>query len=396
MSTRPTDLISKKTQNKSLKSFKSISSDSIAEIILTSGTWSRPKGVTLSHGNLLANLEGVDKAYHLKSNSRLLSILPLSHAYEQMIGLIIPLFRGASITYLSDITAKQLKEACLERKITLIVAVPRILEVLHKEIIRQIPASKRDTFEKFIILSNILPITLRRKLYNKVHSTLGKNLRTFVVGGAPLDEKLDKFFQGLGYEVFIGYGLSETSPVLSISLDQKRTRGNVGKPLSNIKVEINKDGEIRARGKSVFHGYWPNKRQGSFFNTGDLGNFDKKGNIVLNGRIKNLVVFPNGDKIFLEDIEKIAEGFDSIDESCALDIGDEQSPHLHLFVIAKKIDLEECRVYINQKLPFGISIKSLSLAELQSLPRTHTLKLMRRKILDYHKDHIKRIKSLSS
>lgn len=387
------NLSKKNMQRASLDSFEIINQDNIAEIILTSGTWSRPKGVTLTHKNILANLAGVDKTYQLADDARLLSILPLSHAYEQMIGLFVPLFRGASITYLQDITSNSLKEACGEQKITLIVAVPRILEVLHKEIMKKIPNSKRVFFENIVISSTNLPIYLRRKLYKKVHMALGRTLKTIVVGGAPLEYKLDKFFQGLGYELLVGYGLSETSPVISISKNQQRTKGDVGKPLHNIETKVSAKGEIIVRGESVFYGYWPEKRRGGFFCTGDLGSFDRKGNIILKGRIKNLIVFPNGDKIFLEDIEKIADSYSGVEESCALNIGNDRSPLLHLFIVANKTDNNALKEYINSKLPYGIRVASISKAKMRSLPRTHTLKLKRNQIIEYHAGQINHIKS---
>ncbi len=379
-----------------LESFEELGGATISEIILTSGTWSQPKGVTLTHKNLLSNLAGVDSAYRLNDGAKLLSILPLSHAYEQMVGLFVPLYRGAAITYITEIRADILATAIGEHGITTIVAVPRILELLRKGILKKVPPSKRPAFEKFVIHSRRLPVSARRMLFSKVHKSIGVSLRTLTVGGAPLDQNLDHFFQGLGYTVLVGYGLSETAPVLSVSLDQRRVPGSVGQPLHNVSVELTEDGEVVARGDNVFRGYWPKQHEGEKFRTGDLGRFDKRGDLVLVGRSKNLVIFPSGDKIFLENIEKIADGLKGVEESCAANLGDDSRPHIHLFAVTDGSEIDHFRESINAKLPFGVQIKTISKARIEALPRTHTLKLSRKQIIDHHTQDIEKITARSS
>ena len=384
-------IVKDKVSALNIQDFETLGGDVLAEIILTSGTWSQPKGVTLTHKNLLSNLKGVDTAYKLADGAKLLSILPLSHAYEQMVGLMVPLYRGASIAYVNEIRADILTDAIKDGEITTIVAVPRILELLQKGVLKKVSQSNRHAFNKFVINARYLPISVRRKLFTKVHESLGPSLTTFTIGGAPLEQSLDHFFQGLGYTVLVGYGLSETSPVLSISLEQKRKAGSVGRPLANVNIELSTDGEVVARGDSVFHGYWPEKHKGKKFKTGDLGHFDDHGNIVLTGRSKNLVVFPSGDKIFLEDIERIADGFSGINESCAANIGDDNNPHIHLFVITTHQRLDHLREKINSKLPFGVNVRTVSRARIEALPRTHTLKLSRKQIIDCHYKDIEKV-----
>lgn len=389
-------LLKAKNPNPKLETFKAPGRNTIAEIILTSGTWSQPKGVTLTHKNLLSNLAGVDTAYRLADDAKLLSILPLSHAYEQMVGLFVPLYRGAVMTYITEIRPDILTNAISEHGITTIVAVPRILELLRKGVLKKIPLSKRPTFEKFVIHSRKLPVAARRRLFAKVHKSIGASLRTFAVGGAPLEPKLDHFFQGLGYTVLVGYGLSETAPVLSVSLDQKRITGSVGQPLDNVSIKLAEDGEVIARGDNVFRGYWPEKHQDKYFSTGDLGRFDKHGNLILVGRSKNLVIFPSGDKIFLEDIEKIADGIEEIEESCAANLADDNRPHIHLFAISDSGDLDQLKDRINAKLPFGVQVRTISKARIETLPRTHTFKLSRKQIIDHHAEDIAKLTARSS
>ncbi len=376
-----------------LEGFEQLDGDTLAEIILTSGTWSQPKGVTLTHKNLLSNLAGVDSTYTLADGAKLLSLLPLSHAYEQMCGLFIPLFRGATITYMSEIQPDTLTDAIKRHQISTIVAVPRILELLQKGVLKQLSPSKRAAFKKFVIQARWLPFTARRAIFSKVHRSLGTSLKTLVIGGAPLQQELDYFFQGLGYTVLVGYGLSETSPVLCVSLDQRRPPGRVGQPMFNVSLKLNEAGEVLAEGDNVFYGYWPERRPQEPFNTGDLGRFDRKGNLLLIGRSKNLVIFPSGDKIFLEDIEQLANILPEVAESCVANLGDDRNPHLHLFVVTDSQTLEPMRELINTKLPFGIRVTSISLASTAVLARTHTLKLNRQQIM---RDHAQLIASLTA
>ncbi len=262
--------------------------------------------------------------------------------------------------------------------------------------LRKVPPSKRPAFEKFVIHARRLPVPARRKLFAKVHKSLGPSLRTLTIGGAPLEPKLDHFFQGLGYTVLVGYGLSETAPVLSASLDQKRVAGSVGQPLANVQIELTDEGEVVAQGDNIFHGYWPKQHKEKQFRTGDLGRFDRHGNLILVGRSKNLVIFPSGDKIFLEDIEKIADGLEGIEESCAANLGDDSRPHIHLFVVAGDQKLDHFRESINAKLPFGVQIKTVSKARIEALPRTHTLKLSRKQIIDQNAQDIEKVTARSS
>ena len=386
-------LFSKLTQaeasSSDLDSFERLSGETIAEIIMTSGTWSQPKGVTLTHKNLLSNLAGIDLMYHLADESKMLSILPLAHIYEQMCGLIVPLFRGATIVYLNEIRADILTTALREHQITTVVAVPRILALLRSGILKKLPLSRRASFEKLVLFSRWFPVAVRRRLFAKVHQSIGPQLRTFVISGAPLEQKLDYFFQGLGYITLFGYGLSETSPTLTLSLDQNRIAGCVGRPLANVKITLNQESEVLAKGDNVFYGYWPEKRTGEYLNTGDVGRFDSQGNLILMGRSKNLVIFPSGDKIFLEDIEKIANETDGVEESCAINLGDDHHPKIHLFVVTTEQTADRFLDSVNAKLPFGVRVKSVSKARTETFPRTHTLKLNRKQILDDYAEDIR-------
>lgn len=350
----------------------------LSEILLSSGTWSDPKAITLTQQNLMANLSAIWQVHPISSDERLLSILPLSHAYEQMAGLFVPLLAGSSVVYLRQLTPQSLKQALLNRGITHIVAVPRVLELLRKGILRKVPKMIRSNFERFIILAHNSPLFFRRFLFSPVRNKIAPNLRLMVVGGAPCTQQLDLFFRGLGFETIIGYGLSETSPVISFCTNPKlRVAGSVGESLENIQLTINDQSEVLVKGPSVFWGYWPEVHTSDWFNTQDLGYINENNQLVLTGRSKNLLVFPNGDKLFLEDIELLVDSFPGIDESCVLYHPDHKYPVLDLLISAKKVNKKNLSLYLKDNLPQVVKIGNIHNVYPKSLFRTHTLKLSR-------------------
>jgi long-subunit acyl-CoA synthetase (AMP-forming) len=285
---------------------------------------------------------------------------------------------------MGDITSKSLLDAMDTYGVTKIIAVPRILELFKTSMLRKIKNQNlRRAFTAFVLAAKILPPSVRRKLFTPVHRAMGRHLKTLVVGGAALPQKLDSFFQGLGYEVFVGYGLSEASPVLTISLEQKRTQGDIGKALRNVSLHVNEAGEIVAEGPNVFLGYWPNVHRHGEFNTQDLGNIDARGHVHIVGRTKNLLVYPSGDKIFLEDVEQIADAIPGVEESCAINTGANMgSPEIHVLIISKRTDAVAMKAAIQGKLPYFAKVQKVTIVPNGQLPRTHTLKLNRREIIE--------------
>lgn len=351
----------------------------LSEIILSSGTWSQPKGITLTQENLMANLTAISSSFHLEQSARLLSILPLSHAYEQMCGLLVPLLRGATIIYLGTLTPSHLKTSLKKYQITHIVSVPRVLELLKRGIIAGVPSFLRPLLTTLINKSVSLPIKVRRRLFFFIHRKLAPTLTHFIVGGAACNPELDLFFQGLGYHTVVGYGLSETSPIISFCNEpSQRVKGSVGKLLPGFEHRFSAQHELLIKGSSVFWGYWPNQRRGDWFNTQDCGFINEHGDLVLTGRTKNLLVFGNGDKIFLEDIENVAQMYPGISEAAVLHHPDAKITSLILLVQADESFNEgSCRAFLDQQLPTAVNISRIINIAPASLARTHTLKLNR-------------------
>ena len=355
----------------------------LGQILLSSGTWARPKGVSLTQANLLQNTLAAWQVYSLERQEILLSILPLSHAYEQMCGLHIPLRAGCTIVYLDAIEANKIKAAIKKYQVSLIVAVPRILELFKAGILRQVPAAKRDRVVGLANKLRLAPVPVRRRLFRKVHQGLGPSLRTLVVGGAPLSSETDNFFQGLGYKILVGYGLSETSPIISILVRQRGRRlGDVGQVLSNIETKVSPDGELLVRGPTVFAGYWPEKRQArSWFNTGDLVDIDR-GSIRLRGRSKDLIVFASGDKVLAGEVEDlIGRHLPQIEEAVVMSSPDKTGASQGLYIAyraTKPVRQDKFEQLFRDHLPKSARIVGVNNIYPEFLSRTHTLKLARK------------------
>lgn len=358
--------------------FKKLKPQTLACILYTSGTWGNPKGVMLSHSNLLSNLHAVSNRYTPKSDEVFLSVLPPAHAYEQMVGMLIPLYAGAQIVYQQKLDGASLKQSLSKYKITTLVAVPRLLEVIRTAIVKETRRNRRYLLlHACLWIARFLPQRTRRKLFAQVHRGLGGALETLVVGGAPLPINDQRFFQQLGFKVFIGYGLTETSPVITVCLDQHNLLGCVGKVIDGTKIRVKPDGEVEVRGPNVCMGYWPQVESPSrWFPTGDIGRLDHLGHLLLSGRKKNQVIFSTGDKIDLEFIEQLASEIPGVVEAAACDIGNADRPQLVVgFVgdVSPEVILQE----INRQLPLFARVKKVVPLSAGSLLRTHTLKLDR-------------------
>lgn len=385
--TKVKTVTAKSLLTKAQKTNKSVSKTQspkcLGQILLSSGTWSQPKGVSLKQSNLLQNMLAASQVYPLSSKEVLLSILPLSHAYEQMCGLHIPLRFGCKVIYLDEIDSEKIKALIKKHKVTLIVAVPRILELFKKGILSRVPAKDKKKFRRLLQILRLAPIPVRRKIFKKVHQGLGPSLKTLVVGGAALTPEVDNFFQGLGYKVLVGYGLSETSPIISILKRQGGRRpGEVGRKLGNIEAKVNEEGELLVRGPTVFAGYWPQKRSHlAWFNTGDLVEMSQNGSLRMLGRSKDMIVFNSGDKLLAGEVEDlIIQKIPAIEEVIVMATSNRagMADGVHLaYRGTKKVD-RQLKDLFSAHLPKSARVISISNIHPEFLSRTHTLKLARR------------------
>jgi long-chain acyl-CoA synthetase len=284
-----------------------------AVIVFTSGTTAAPKGVVLSQENILANIAGILERIEVGEDWRLLSVLPLSHMYE-MSGSLAVLARGAGIFYMPRVTPSAIAESMVEYRISVMLAIPQLL-TLMLERIRQVASEqgKSASFEKALDLAQHLPFGARRILFRSVHSQLGGRLRLVVTGGAPIPLDVATTWERMGVRMVQGYGLTETSPILTGNGLNGRRLDSPGRALYNVQLRIAEDGEIQAKGPSVFHGYLNNEQatreaftDDGWFRTGDVGHLED-GWLHIQGRLKFVIVRSSGLKVFPEDVEIVAD-----------------------------------------------------------------------------------------
>ena len=291
--------------------------DDIAAIIYTSGTTSKPKGVMLTHYNIAMQLSIIPPLFDYNEDDVLLSILPLSHTYECTLGMIYPFSRGAHIHYLDrPPTASALMPALAQVRPTVIASVPLIMEKIYA-------GKVRPTFQKNALLRTLYGWDWSRKLLHKVagkqlKKLFGGRMRLFAIGGAKFDSEAERFLLEAGFPYGIGYGLTETAPLIAGAVGKMVRIGSTGPSLPDVKIrldDINPDtgqGEIVVKTPCCMRGYYKNEEatravftEDGWFRTGDLGAITDDGWIYIKGRLKNMIVGPSGENIYPEDIEEV-------------------------------------------------------------------------------------------
>ncbi len=308
--------------------WRSIKREDVASVIYTSGTMGPPKGVVLTHGNFLANLEGILGALPIGHEDTFLSFLPLSHIFERTGGQYMPLAVGASIYYAQSV--EKVPENLREVKPTITLSVPRLYEKMHEraqERLAEGPAFRRKLFERAIAagreryalekakrsVGRGLKMRLAlydRLVFGKIREAVGGRFKYFVSGGARLEEEIGEFFYAAGVPIVEGYGLTETSPVISCNRLGALRFGTVGKPLHNVEVKISDEGEVLTRGPHVMRGYWKDEEatkeaytEDGWYKTGDMGEIDEEGYLRITDRMKNLIVLSTGKNVAPQPIE---------------------------------------------------------------------------------------------
>ena len=286
--------------------------DDIAELVFTSGTTGSPKGVILTHRNIFANVEMATSAFRVTPENRVLAILPLSHMFEQVADLFVPISAGATVVYLSSLRPDVIFAAMAHYRITNMGCVPRVLELFADGIKREARRQNRlSQLERAHSLACLLPFSWRSLLFKKIHQRMGGCFEYFVVGGARLDVQLGRWWEGLGVKVVQGYGMTEAAPVVAAGTLKERDHSSVGRPLPGMEVKIADDGEIWVRGENVTPGYWQNPGATSsaftdgWYKTRDLGYFDSNGRLHIRGRKDNMFVLGSGMNVYPEDIEQV-------------------------------------------------------------------------------------------
>ncbi|MBI4398628.1 MAG: long-chain fatty acid--CoA ligase, partial [Candidatus Omnitrophica bacterium] len=305
-----------------------IKPEDLATFIYTSGTTGTPKGVMLTHHNLMSNCVAASRAISIDRNDTLLSILPLSHVFERLAGFYLQLYTGTTVAFAENM--KTAAQNLLEIKPTVMDAVPRFFEKLHENIYTEI--NRRGVLAKLLFSLGIrmgrkvsqricsgetVPAYLKflehlfdALIFQKIRQKLGGRVRFFISGGAPLSKDLAEFFHAMGILILEGYGLTETSPVISVNRENRFRFGTVGIPIDGVDVKIAQDGEICVRGPNVMKGYYKNEEatrqviQNGWFCTGDIGYLDADGFLHITDRKKDLIKTSGGKFVSPQLVER--------------------------------------------------------------------------------------------
>ena len=367
-----------------------VASEDLVEIMFTSGTTGDPKGVMLTHGNLLANLEATSQYVPGSSSDRLLSILPLSHMFEQMGGLLMALRCGANVTYPTSRRPTVLFKTMQERKVTLLLLVPQALDLFMKGIEREIRRQRKERLWHLSLkVARYTPFRLRRLLFRQVHQRFGSRLERVFTGGAALDPEVGAKWELLGVKIVQGYGATEASPVISCHTFRRPRYDSVGLPLPGVEVRISEDGEILVRGPNVTPGYWEAPEQtastfaGDWYKTGDLGFFDEQGFLHIKGRKKDMIVLANGQNVFPEDIEAVLKKHPEVTDAVVVGLPKTSDVEVHAaFLLQDAAAAREVISWANRQLADHQQIRGFTVWPDEDFPRTHTLKVRKAVVVD--------------
>jgi len=390
-----------------------ISRDDIIQIIFTSGATAEPKGVVIRHRNVIANIVPVErevikyrKYTRLFHPLRFLNLLPLSHMFGQSMATNIPPMVRGTVIFTRSFNPHDILRLIKSRRVSVLVCVPKILDVLREHAIRSWPESKEAP-------PSDISIPGRWWRYRRVHSAFGLKFWAFVVGAAPLPPDVEEFWRGMGFAVIQGYGLTETAPIVTLNHPFRTSKGSVGTPIGGVEVRIADDGEILVRGENVTSGYYENPKSqipnpksqtqpgtqtdpGSripdpvfdtdgWFHTGDIGERDEQGRIFIKGRKKEMIVTPEGLNVFPEDVERVLNELPGVHESAVVGVAQGGEERVHaVMVLDPGADKDAVVRTANSRLQDHQRIRGASEWSTGSLPRTEgTRKLKRAAIREW-------------
>lgn len=405
-------LIEKVTPLKSEKeiSFPDLEKDDLASIIYTSGTTGRSKGVMLSHDNLIFDAVQTGTVHQVLADDVFVSVLPLAHTYECTIGMIIPVMNGASITYIDKPpVASYLGPLLAKVKPTTMLTVPMIMEKIYRVKIK--PGIQKSPVTRLMSKFGPTRKIVHRAAGKKLMAYFGGRMRFFGVGAAPLAPDVEKFLLEAKFPYAIGYGLTETSPMLAGFNPAGAVFRSVGHVMEGVEIKISNpdketgEGEIIARGRNVMRGYYKNEEMtkevftdDGYFRTGDLGVFDKNGILYIKGRLKNMILGPNGENIYPEEIEAVINNMDYVSDSLVMHHKGKLTARIHLNFeqleekfhhlkssahdkqeeLHKKAEelLEELKIQVNQIVSKNSKLQMVIL-QVDPFEKTPTLKIKR-------------------
>ncbi|HET9704086.1 MAG TPA: AMP-binding protein [Vicinamibacterales bacterium] len=362
-----------------------IDRDDVAQIVFTSGATAEPKGVVIRHRNILANVVPVGREIDKYKKYarpfqpiRFLNLLPLSHMFGQSMATNIPPLIDGTVVFMRSFNPHDIVRRVREWRISVIVCVPKILDVL-KEHAQRVDAAATDPPPG-------LSIPARWWRYRKTHRMFGLKFWAFIVGAAPLGAALEEYWKRLGFVVIQGYGLTETAPIVTLNHPFKTSTGSVGTAIGGVEIRIADDGEILVRGENVSSGYYGSTAEGGrnvdadgWLHTGDVGEKDANGRLFIRGRKKEMIVTPEGLNVFPDDVERVLDAVTGVVESAVVGAVDGAVERVHaVLVLEAGIDPERVVAEANARLADHQRVRSYSRWPTGPLPRTEGTKKLKR------------------
>jgi long-chain acyl-CoA synthetase len=373
-----------------------VNSNDLAEIVFTSGTKSTPKGVMITHGNIEANLKSIQpvigkykKMFHFMFNLKILSLVPLSHMYGQMIGIFIPLMISSSVVFMSNQNPHAVIKTIREEKIWILGLLPKFMEILKNYIISKPKLDSEKFMEKYQRMKT-KRWQLRLWAFRNIHLKLGWRLVAIMVGGATLDGSVDEFWRCLAYCMFQGYGLTETAPLITLADSTQTGPGSIGKVLTGQQIRL-VNNEILVKGANVSPGYYKDSLKtkkafaGSWFKTGDLAEIDRDGNIFFKGRKDDIIIRSDGVNIYPEDIESAVKALNLVKDCAVIGLKHKNFEEIHAVLLLSKEAGDNPGEIIhkaNKHLSAQQHIDSYSIWNREDFPRTSTMKIKKNELAE--------------
>lgn len=367
-----------------------IADDDIAEIIFTSGTTAEPKGVCLTHRNLLSNLAPIEREIqkYIKWERpfhpiRFLDLLPLSHIFGQFMGIFVPMILRGEVFFQNSMNPSAIIATIKKQRISVVVTVPRFLDSIRNKIERDFAArGESGWLERQLEAADGLRFLKRWWVFRRIHSQFGWKFWAFVSGGAALDEEIETFWRRLGYVVVQGYGMTETAALISVNHPFKVGRGSIGKALPGQEMKLDESGEILVRGQNVSPGYWsgglkPLTNEEGWLRTGDIGELDEAGNLYFKSRKKDVIVTAAGMNIYPEDLEAALKSQPEIRDCAVIGFDTAQGPEPMAVLILSDEQADASRAVerANKTLAGHQQIRRWAIWPEQDFPRTPTQKI---------------------
>jgi long-chain acyl-CoA synthetase len=393
-----------------------IDENDLAEIIFTSGTTAEPKGVCITHRNVLANINPLEteiqkylKYERLVHPLRFLNLLPLSHVFGQFMGMFVPMLLGGETYFQDSLNPSEIIDTVEKNRISVVASVPRVLDTLRNKIERDYEArGESDALKKNLTRAESQHFLRRWWTFRRIHSQLGWKFWAFISGGAALPSDVEAFWRGMGFAVVQGYGMTETASLITVNHPFKLSRRSIGKSLPGRELKLDEDGEILVRGENVSPGYWG--KTGTILNeegvnaeglnaegwlrTGDVAQMDEEGNLFFKGRKKDVIVTAAGLNIYPDDLEAALNAQPEIRDSAVVGADTPQGPEPFAVLLLKDDRSDPAAIVkrANQTLSAYQQIRRWSIWPEEDFPRTPTQKIRKAVVMERLKAEEERIR----